>query len=152
YVKAVEIRPGNKQVVHHANLLIDRTHSSRALDGQDGQPGFPGMDINIESDVFDPDGHFLFWKPGTAPSVEPEDMSWRLDRGTDLVLNMHLQPSGKPETIDASVGLYFADKPPSRFPMLVQLEHDGALDIPPGKKDFAITDEFKLPLDVNVLG
>ena len=70
YVKAVEIRPGNKRVVHHANLLIDRTESSRALEGKDGQPGFAGMDINIESDVFDPDGHFLFWKPGTVPFVE----------------------------------------------------------------------------------
>jgi Copper type II ascorbate-dependent monooxygenase, C-terminal domain len=152
YVKAVEIRPGNKKVVHHANLLIDHTRSSRALDGQDGQPGFPGMDINIESDVFDPDGHFLFWKPGTVPFVEAGGMSWRLDKDTDLVLNMHLQPSGKPETIDASIGLYFTGKPPARFPMLLQLEHDGALDIAAGKQDFVVMDEFKLPLDVNVLG
>src|SRR5206468_6908325 len=49
-------------------------------------------------------------------------------------------------------GLYFTDKPPSRFPMLLQLEHDGAIDIPPGNKDFIITDDFELPLDVDVLG
>src|ERR1051326_6038897 len=28
YVRALEIRPGNKRVVHHANLLIDRNRSS----------------------------------------------------------------------------------------------------------------------------
>ena len=152
YVKAVEIRPGNKRVVHHANLLVDRARGSRALEGKDGQPGFPGMDINIESDVFDPDGHFLFWKPGTVPFVEADGMSWRLEKDTDLVLNMHLQPSGKPEPVTAMVGLYFTDKPPQRFPMLVQLEHDGALDIPAGRKDFVVTDQLKLPVDVDVLG
>ncbi|MDQ6759102.1 MAG: tetratricopeptide repeat protein [Acidobacteriota bacterium] len=152
YVKAVEIRPGNKRVVHHANLLIDRTQSSRVLEGKDGQPGFPGMDINIESNVFDPDGHFLFWKPGTVPFVEADGMTWRLDQDTDLVLNMHLQPSGKPEPVTATVGLYFADKAPLRFPMLLQLEHDGVLDIPAGQKDFVVSDQLTLPEDVDVLG
>jgi tetratricopeptide (TPR) repeat protein len=31
------------------------------------------------------------------------------------------------------------------------LEHDGALNIPPGARDFLVSDDFKLPLDVNVL-
>ena len=152
YIKAVEIRPGNQRVVHHANVLVDRARGSRALEGKDGQPGFAGMDINIESNVFDPDGHFLFWKPGTVPFVEADGMSWRLDNDTDLVLNMHLQPSGKPEPVTAMVGLYFTEKPPERFPMLLQLEHDGALDIPAGQKDFVITDQFKVAVDVDVLG
>ena len=56
------------------------------------------MEIRIESELFDPDSHFLFWKPGTVPYVEPDGMALRLDKGTDLVLNTHLQPSGKPET------------------------------------------------------
>jgi len=152
YVKAVEILPGNKQIVHHANILIDRTQSLRRLDEQDAEIGFAGMDVAIESENFEPDSHFLFWKPGTVPQVEMDGMAWRLDKGTDLILNMHLQPSGKPEMIQPTIGLYFTDKPPTKFPMLLQLEHDGAIDIPPGKKDFVITDEFELPLDVEVLG
>jgi tetratricopeptide (TPR) repeat protein/mono/diheme cytochrome c family protein len=152
YVKAVEILPGNKKVVHHANILIDRTQSFRRLDEQDAEVGFAGMDVRIESENFEPDSHFLFWKPGTPPATEPENMTWRLDKGTDLILNMHLQPSGKPEVIQPSIGLYFSDKPPTRYPMLLQLENDGAIDIPAGKKDFVITDEYQLPLDVDVLG
>lgn len=152
YVKAMEILPGNKKIVHHANVLIDRTQSCRHYDGQDHEVGFPGMDVEIESERFEPDSHFLFWKPGTAPVAESDDMTWRLDRGTDLILNMHLRPSGKPEVIQPIVGLYFSDKPPTRHPMLLQLEHDGAIDIPPGKKDFVIADDFELPLDVEVLG
>lgn len=151
YVKAVEILPGNKKIVHHANIMIDRTGWARRRDNQDPDVGFGGMDIAMESENFEPDSHFLFWKPGTPPHTEPEDMAWRIDKATDLVLNMHLQPSGKSEEIQPSIGLYFSDKPPTRFPMLLQLERDGALDIPAGKKDFVVTDEFQLPVDVDVL-
>jgi len=35
--------------------------------------------------------------------------------------------------------------------MLVQLEHDGALRIPPGSKDFVVGDELTLPVDVEAL-
>ncbi len=59
--------------------------------------GFPGMDLSVSSDSFDPDSHFLFWKPGNRPYEEPDGMAWKLDPGDDLVLNIHLQPSGKPE-------------------------------------------------------
>ena len=151
YVRAVEILPGNKKIVHHANILIDRTGVSRYRDEQDPEVGFAGMDLTMESETFEPDSHFLFWKPGTPPHTEPDDMAWRVDKGTDLVLNMHLQPSGKPEVIQPSVGLYFTDKAPTRFPMLLQLERDGALDIPAGRKDFVVTDEVRLPVDVDVL-
>jgi tetratricopeptide (TPR) repeat protein len=152
YVRALELRPGNKQVVHHANILIDRTQSLRVRDGKDGAPGFAGMDVTTESRGFDPDSHFLFWKPGSAAVVEPEDMAWRVDPGTDLILNLHLQTSGKTETLRPVVGLYFTERAPSRFPMVVQLEHDGALDIPPGARDYVVTDWLRLPVAADVLG
>ncbi|MFN7993935.1 MAG: tetratricopeptide repeat protein [Bryobacteraceae bacterium] len=154
YVRAVELRPGDKRIVHHANIWVDRRQSLRRRDGKDGQPGFPGMEsfsTEARSDSFDPDSHFLFWKPGTVVEPEPAGMSWRLDPGTDLVLNMHMKPSGKPETIQPRLGIYFTDEPPRRFPMLVQLEHDGAIDIAPGARDFAVTDHLVLPVAADVL-
>src|SRR6266567_620987 len=56
YVLAIELRPGNKRVVHHANILIDHRPATRRRDGEDGQPGFPGMEATTEarSDFFDP--------------------------------------------------------------------------------------------------
>ena len=151
YVKAIEIRPGNNRSVHHANVLIDRDRSSRHMDRQDGDIGFPGMELHIESQEFEPDGHFLFWKPGSVPFVEPEGMAWRVNAGTDLVLNMHLQPSGKPEPVQPSIGLYFTDTPPSLHPMLIQIENDRALDIPAGAKDFLISEDYTLPVDADAL-
>src|SRR5690349_20616156 len=153
YVRGLELRLDNPRVVHHANVVLDRTQSLRNRNGEDGQPGFRGMDIVTEAAPgnFDPDSHFLFWKPASVLRLEPNDLSWGLDPGTDLILNLHLQPTGKPETIQAEVGIYFAAHPPTRFPMLIQLEHDGAIDIPPGDREFTITDNLVLPVDVDVL-
>ena len=151
WVRAIEIRPGNKRLMHHANLYVDRTHSARVQEIGPGQ-GFPGMDPVIERAMADPDdGHFLYWKPGGIPYSEPDGLAWRLDPGNDLVLNAHMQTTGKPESIRPSIGLYFTDKPQKRFPMLIQLEHDGAIDIPAGDRDFPVSDDFKLPMDVDVL-
>jgi tetratricopeptide (TPR) repeat protein/mono/diheme cytochrome c family protein len=150
WVKAVEIRPGDKRFVHHANILVDRLQNSRQREKERGA-GFEGMEIKIESETFDPDSHFLFWKPGTVPYVEPEGMALRLDKGTDLVLNVHLQPSGKPETIQPTIGLYFTDQPATKFPMLLQLQNDAKLDIPVGEKNFVVSDELTLPIDVDLL-
>ncbi len=150
WVKAVEIRPGDKRYVHHANILVDREGSSRKREAEPGA-GFGGMEIRIESQVFDPDSHLLFWKPGTVPYVEPEGMALRLDKGTDLILNTHLQPSGKPEVIQPSIGLYFTPHPATKLPMLLQLENDVKLDIPAGQKDFLVTDDFTLPIDVELM-
>lgn len=153
YIRAMEIRPGAPQIVHHANILIDRTASFRRDHPTQWKDGVPGMELEVDAgNDFDPDSHFLFWKPDTPVLVEPEGMPWRLDPGNDLILNMHLKPSGKPEVVSAQVGLYFTDKPPSKEPMLLQLEHDSALDIPPGKRDFVVEDALRLPVDVDVLG
>ena len=150
WVRAIEIRPGEKRVVHHANVLVDRLHSSRQQE-KDAGDGFPGMELSIESNSFDPDGYFFFWKPGSLPHEEPEGMAFRLDPGDDLVLNMHLQPSGKRETIDPTIGLYFTDKPATQFPFLLELQNDAALDIPPGVADFEVNDELTLPTEVQLL-
>ncbi len=149
YVRAIEIRPGGPQGarnVHHANLLVDRMGSLRGRGD-----GFAGMDLAIDENPFDPPGYFLFWKPGSMPYSEPDGFSWRLDPGNVLVLNTHIQPTGKPEQVAPSIGLYFTDKPPAHFPILIQLEHDGALDIPAGARNFLVTDDFQIPVDVNVL-
>jgi Flp pilus assembly protein TadD/mono/diheme cytochrome c family protein len=151
WVRAVEIHPGDKRLVHHANILVDRYATSRRMEKEPGA-GFGGMEIRIDSETFDPDSHFLFWKPGTVASYEPDGMALRLDKGTDLVLNAHLQPSGKVEPIQPSVGIYFTDKPATVHPMLLQLHNDAALDIPPGESNFVVTDEFTLPLAVELLG
>jgi Flp pilus assembly protein TadD/mono/diheme cytochrome c family protein len=153
YVRAMEILPGVASSVHHANVLVDRTASYRRAHAADWKAGVPGMELVVDAGKgFDPDGHFLFWKPDTPALVEPAGMPWRLDAGNDLILNMHLKPSGKEETIRAQIGLYFTDEPPKEQPMLLQLDRDDGLRIPAGDRDFRLDDELTLPVAVEVLG
>jgi tetratricopeptide (TPR) repeat protein len=150
YVKSIDIRPGDRRLVHHANLIVDRMAAAHLQETAPGQ-GFPGMDLAIMRSPFDPDGDFLFWKPGAAPHVEPDGFAWRLDPGNELVLNVHLHPIGKAEEVRPSIALYFTDKPQTRFPLLVQLENDNALNIPAGVRDFPVADDFRLPMDADIL-
>ena len=151
FVRAIEIRPGNARTLHHANALLDRSGLGRQRDAAEPGAGFAGMDLEIASDRFEPDSHFLFWKPGTPADTTASRIPWTIEPGTDVIVNLHLRTSGKDETVLPSIGLYFTDQPPTEFPMLLQLEHDGALDIPAGAASFTVTDELELPVAVQVL-
>jgi tetratricopeptide (TPR) repeat protein len=145
----VEIRPGNKRIVHHAIVHVESTSSSRGLDFKDGQPGYDGMVVSPA--VHSPDGHFLSWLPGLIPFSEDPEMSWRLDPGTEFVVETHMLPSGKPEAIQISVGIYFADAPPKKFPVPLLL-HSEEIDIPAGEPNYEVVDSYTLPIAVELLG
>jgi len=103
YVRGLEFRPGNARVVHHANIGVDRTQSSRRLDAADPDPGYVG---GMVPDAGYPPGYMLGWTPGQRPRPSPSGMPWRLEAASDLVVQLHLQPTGKPEPLQVSVGLF----------------------------------------------
>jgi tetratricopeptide (TPR) repeat protein len=146
FVRGLEFRPGNPRVVHHANIRIDRTGQSRRFDDDEAGPGYSGL---IAHSAVYPDGHFLGWTPGQVPPLLPKGLAWRLEPGTDLVVELHMQPSGKPEPIETSIGFYFGTDPPERTPAMLRLGRQ-SIDIPPGEKSYTITDSFVLPVDVEV--
>jgi Flp pilus assembly protein TadD len=146
FVRGLEFRPGNPRVVHHANIRIDRTPAARTLDDKDAGPGYSGL---IPHSAEYPDGHFLGWTPGQVTPLLPKDLSWRLDRQTDLVVEIHMQPSGRREDVQPSVGLYFSDQPPTRTPAMLRLGRQ-SIDIPAGDSAYTITDSYVLPVDVEV--
>ncbi|HEV3215074.1 MAG TPA: tetratricopeptide repeat protein [Vicinamibacterales bacterium] len=147
YVRAMEFNPGNFRAVHHANIKIDRTRLSREWD--EGEPG-PGYEGGGSREAQFPDGHFLGWTPGQSPRVSPPGMSWRLEPETDLVIEMHLMPTGAREPVQASVGLFFTEEPPSKTPYMLRLGRQD-LDIRPGQLDYVNADSYTLPVDVDVL-
>lgn len=147
YVKALELHPGNARVVHHANLGVDRTRSSRMLDLRDPEPGYEG---SMERDARYPEGQLLGWTPGQAPHPVPEGTQWRLEPGSDLVVQLHLQPTGKPETVQVTVAFFFTDSAPTRTPLGLRLGSE-TIDIPPGVHDFVVADRYALPVDVEVV-
>jgi len=146
FVRAVEFQPGDAPV-HHAVLHLDQTPASRRRDGEDGQPGFGGMGA---AGAEDPEGHFVGWAPGRGPIVSATGRPWRLRRGVDLVVELHLIPGAQPAPIKPAIALYFADAPADAPPMMLKLG-DPPIDIPPGATDYAITDEYVVPVDAKVL-
>jgi len=145
YVRAIEFRPGNARVLHHARILLDDTGEVRRLDAKETAPGFSGMDV---PGARFPDGHFLGWAPGKAASRET--YQWPIEPGTDLVVQMHLKPTGRPETIRASIGLFLTDEAPPRTPVMLRMGSK-TIDIPANEDHYEITDRFELPVDVTVL-
>jgi len=147
YVRALEFHPGNARAVHHANLGIDRTRSSRRLDALDPAPGYAG---GMVPDAGYPAGYMLGWTPGQRPRPSPDGMPWRLERDSDLVLQLHLQPTGKPERVQASVGLYFTDVAPARAPVGLRLGSE-TIEIAPDDPVYVVSDSYIVPVDVDLL-
>lgn len=145
FVEAVEIRP-ESPAVHHAVLLVDERRGTRALDARDEEPGFPGM---ATGSAVPPDGQFLGWTPGKRARASKPGMAWRLAPGSDLVLQLHLAPTGKVETVRPRIGLYFTAVPPTAVTYPLVLFSD-AIDLAPGERDAVVRDRFELPVPVTV--
>jgi tetratricopeptide repeat protein len=147
YVTACEMRPGSGRFVHHAVVLIDPAREGRRLDRQDGDPGFGGMDLHGATS---PDGHFVGWAPGRTPRSVAAGMQWPLPARADLLIQLHLLPSGKPEKVLPQLGLHLTDQPPSLLPCIVRLGTK-TLEIAPGDANYVVEDQVVLPVDVEAL-
>ena len=158
WVRAVEFRPGARKAVHHALFAYVRAGSTKDFESKDGKPGFVGMNglglgLGIQP-ALAPSGGLGGWAVGNTPSFLADGHAVPLAKGTDLVLQMHFHPTGKPETERSTIGLYFADKAPERrlsgvgLPALFGIST--GIDIQPGDKTFTIRDQMTLPADVRV--
>ncbi len=145
FVRAVEFKT-NGAPVHHAVIRVDRTSASRRRDGADGQPGFDGMALS----VLDPDGQFIGWAPGRGPIVSPATMPWRLERGADIIVELHVIKSDKGSSLQPTVGLFLTRTPPVQRPVTVRLGSK-SIDIPAGQNDYLVTDTYELPVAVDLL-
>jgi Flp pilus assembly protein TadD len=146
YVKAWEFRPGTR-TIHHAILTVDRYGLARRRDEREPGMGFGGMDPEEAQSA---DGSYLVWTPGMVPAPPRPSMGWMLDLHTDLVLQLHMQPSGKPEKVRPRIGLYLSDEPPTVQVFTFRIG-DPPIDIPPGVDDYVIHSEDVLAADVDVV-
>jgi len=128
YVAAVEVRPGNRRILHHTLLFIDRTGQGRKLeerakkqpirDSADGHaPGAldrgPGYSVAMGVG-FLPQGGLSGWAPGQMPRYLPEGTGYFLPKGADIVMQAHYHRDGRLEKDRTTVGLFFAKNPKAR--------------------------------------
>ncbi len=144
HVRAWQFDPGNPTVVHHATMLLDSSRTARQRDQEDPEPGYEGL---IPFSAQNPDGYFLGWTPGQTPQKSPRGMSWTIEKDTDLLMELHLRPNGKEEMVQAALGLYFDEGPPTRTPFMIRLNRQD-IDIPADEKHYTLTDSYTLPVDL----
>jgi len=106
-VSAIEFRPGNARVVHHAVLFLDANGFARRLDAATPEPGYE----NFGGPGFLPSGALGGWSVGNTPRHLPGGMGRHLKKGSDLVVQMHYHPTGRPETDRSEIGIFFVNKP-----------------------------------------
>lgn len=121
WVEKIEVRPGNRAVVHHIVVQARRPGSKRFAQAKPGVPFVPKSaeiserkpdtgagTLSVQGDlevvsVFVPGGVAYQTKPGQARLIKA---------GSDLIIQMHYTANGK-EALDRSqVGIVFAKEPP----------------------------------------
>lgn len=174
WVKAIDFRPSAASVVHHTLFFLDTTGTAAKKELASGEVGTTGGmsalarlggkekrggilgglgGLGGEGGTQTPSvGGLGGWALGAQARSLPDGLAYRLPKGSDLILSTHFHPSGKAEKEASTIALYFADKPPvQRFTGLQIPMGFGILegiDIPAGKKDYAIEDSFVVPVDV----
>ena len=146
YVDGVEFRPGNRLIVHHALLFLDASGRAKELaaaspDGSYpcfGGPGFPAV------------GMIGGWAPGVTPQPHDPALSEPVRMGTDVVVQIHYHPSGKPETDQSSLGLSYSGPPTKGRTSIMLFDHH--LDMAPGDSRYVAKASLTLPRDVQLAG
>ncbi|MEO6596532.1 MAG: hypothetical protein ABIP94_17410 [Planctomycetota bacterium] len=148
WITAIEVRPSARTVLHHVLVFLDEQREGQAQDGKDGRPGFSGMRLQRAPMI-------AAWAVGGLPDHLPEGLAVKIPKGSDLVLQSHLHPSGKKEKETTTLGIYFAKEPPSRTLVSIQLPpffgFTSDLDIPAGEAEYGLRDSFTLPCDVDAV-
>ncbi len=113
WVTGVDVVPGNRQLVHHANMfLINPTNASRveALENQDSEPGYscfgdPGVStINLIGS----------WVPGLDPIQLPEDSAVRVRAGSRIIMQTHFNSVYTDiAPVESEFHLWTRDEPPA---------------------------------------
>ena len=146
YVSGAEFRPGNPRVVHHALVFLDTTGTARrraSSSGGSGYPCFGGVG-------FSGAGLVMGWAPGYTPLPAEPSVSQAVRPGTDVVIQIHYHPSGKPEQDQSSIGLKFSGPPTKGRALLPVLNR--YLDIPAGESRYVVKASVTLPQDAELWG
>ena len=132
WVRAVEIRPSNREVTHHSVLFM----AGGLGGGMVGQSGF--VDV------------LGVWAVGTPPTVYPEGVGRWIRKGAQLRTNLHYHPNGKAQTDTTRVGLYFG-RGELKKEVASAVAGDVSFKIPAGAKNHEMRALYVIDQDVNIV-
>jgi mono/diheme cytochrome c family protein len=142
-VAAVEIRPGNPRVLHHADVFVDVSGEAEKHEKAEGGNGYS----SFGTPGFVPAAYLGGRVPGTTPQFLPSGIaSGVMPMSGDLALQIHYHATGKPESDQSEVGIYFMREPTRRIMDSLFLR-SFKLDIPAGTRAFVVEDSIEVPAD-----
>ena len=100
WIRAVDTRPGNLKIVHHANTHVVPPMFKAPPEGViagDIDPGARGTVM------------LAGWAPGVQSILLPEGTSVKIPKNMRLGIQIHYAPSDKDGVDETSVGIYFAN-------------------------------------------
>ena len=156
WVQAIEVRPGNRNVVHHvlvrykAKPDIQRAPVVKLNPDISGfPPGTPGLHPQVKDDV--PVRLLATYAPGTNPQVFAPGTALRLEPGGVLELQMHYTSAGQDETDRTKVGLIFSK---DRAPREVRAGQffNTTLRLPAGAANVSVDADLEFVQDATVWG
>lgn len=159
FVSAVDILPGNRQVVHHVILYVDNSGEAEKLDAKDEGPGYtcyggPGLPTNSGAGLaalLAAGSGLGGWAPGVRAYQLPDGIGLFLDARARVVMQVHYYTNQRIDTEDRTkVGLYFSQKPIERrlvYLPLLPLDSRSRFDltIPAGESAYESKSSFTVP-------
>lgn len=137
FIRAAEVLPGNRKIVHHVLTYLDPTGASVARDAADPGPGYTCFGGPLVESV----GGLGGWVPGARPLEIPPGVAWGIQPGAHLIIQVHYHnPGPTDETDSTSVGVHFASGPFDRALSRVWPRAWG-FRIPAGESSHTITAE-----------
>ena len=143
-IRASEVLPGNRKVVHHVQTFIDTTGTSLELDRKEPGPGY----TCFGGAGFQSTGGLGGWVPGMTPAEVAPGVAWGIPPGAHLVMQVHYNnPGDTPETDLTRIGIHFAHGPFHRRAHRVQASAWGFW-IPAGAERHVVTTAASLREDL----
>ena len=116
-IRASEVLPGNRKIVHHVQTFLDVTGRSVELDQAEPGPGY----TCFGGPRFDSVGGLGGWAPGYPPIEIPSGVAWGIPPGARLVIQVHYNNSGDTAETDLTkIGVHFTTGPFDRRLSLVR--------------------------------
>ena len=153
WVRAIDIVPGNRKVVHHGNLAVEwatedgaqNESLDPASEDGDGEKTYLREGLNMEK------GSVISgYSPGTGPLVMPEDTGIFIPKGSKLVFRVHYITTGKQETDVTQVGIYLHKNKPAKI-LSVATMNNRDIRIRAGDQNYKRSAEYKFENDVTLV-
>jgi hypothetical protein len=129
WIRAIEIRPSNRQVTHHSVIFSANVNMMAA------------------TGTFDVLG---VWAVGTPATVYPEGSGRWIRKGQTLRTNLHYHPNGTPQTDRTRVGLYFG-KGELKKEVVAALAGNVLFTIPPNASNHELHAVYVADQDINIV-